>query len=956
MTANEIRSSFLKFFENRGHRVVPSDPVIPHDDPTLLFTNAGMNQFKDVFLGTGKREYVRAADTQKCIRVSGKHNDLEEVGRDTYHHTFFEMLGNWSFGDYYKKEAIEWAWELLTKEWGLDKRRLYATVYETDDEAEQLWKKVTDIDPSHVMRFGKKDNFWEMGETGPCGPCSEIHIDFTNDFSGESLVNAGDPRVMEIWNLVFIQNNRNETGELEPLPAKHVDTGMGFERMCAVLQGKSSNYDTDVFIPIINAIAQSVGKPYSSKLDSQADIAMRVIADHIRMLTFAIADGAIPSNEGRGYVLRRILRRAARFGRNLGIHEPFIYKITQAVVDSMGKAFPEIVEKQEHVQKVIESEEVGFNATLDRGLQIFESVFERIGHSKVFPGEDAFKLYDTYGFPLDLTQLMAEERGLRVDVGEFTELMQEQKKRSKSAKSKWMASVGYGYVSENGNEVESRLRAQKEFEEQLSRRDFVYEEDTVETTVASALGEVLIKLASGEPAPGIFLEKTTFYCESGGQVSDAGYLALIRPDQSKSRIRVVGLSKSGNRTVHLLSPATPQQEIDTLIGSGCPVITNIDIPQRRNIERNHSATHLVHEALRRVLGTHVHQQGSLVAPDHLRFDFPHFGKITPEEIKAIEDMVNEKISYDIPVVTLNDPKDWLTIDEAKRRYPNVKMFFGEKYGEKVRIVEIDPNFSVELCGGTHVKSTRDIGLFKIISESSIASGVRRIEARSGEGIQLYIDEQLQKAKNIDDQLTRLIEEKETLERELNKYAPKAKTSTARPSLGAIRITNNQPETLSRIESVLKEHHTVVEQVGNDVADLKKELAKWKTKEAASGIDDLVARSVAVNGLKVVSSRIEASDLDQLKSLGDSLRLKLGSGVGVLASVIDEKVAFVCVVTDDLIKTKNLQAGKIVGEMAKQVGGGGGGKPHLATAGGKDISKLDEALQRTADIVRAMLSG
>ncbi len=458
MTSAEIRQSFLDFFAQRSHRIVPSAPVIPHGDPTLLFTNAGMNQFKDVFLGTGKREYVRAADTQKCIRVSGKHNDLEEVGRDTYHHTFFEMLGNWSFGDYYKKEAIEWAWELLTNVWKLDKKRLYATVYETDNEAEKFWKNVTDIDHSHVLRFGKKDNFWEMGETGPCGPCSEIHIDLTQDFSGGNLVNTGDARVMEIWNLVFIQNNRNDKGELEPLPAKHVDTGMGFERVCAVLQGKNSNYDTDVFMPIISRIAETVGKPYGGQLESPSDIAMRVIADHIRMLTFSITDGAIPGNDGRGYVLRRILRRAARFGRNLGMREPFIYKITSAVVDSMGKVFPEIVDKQTHVEKVIKGEEEGFNTTLDRGLKSSSicqhstvgfdrthidvaydvkddvatyhdkqrrriarisrmNIEKQTGKILTIRGEDAFKLYDTYGFPLDLTQLMADERGVKVDVG-----------------------------------------------------------------------------------------------------------------------------------------------------------------------------------------------------------------------------------------------------------------------------------------------------------------------------------------------------------------------------------------------------------------------------------------------------------------------------------------------------------------------------------------------------------
>ncbi|HEX9006152.1 MAG TPA: alanine--tRNA ligase, partial [Bacteroidota bacterium] len=447
MKSRDIRAGFLRFFAERGHRIVPSAPVIPHGDPTLMFTNAGMNQFKDVFLGTGTRDYVRAADTQKCIRASGKHNDLDDVGRDTYHHTFFEMLGNWSFGDYYKREAIGWAWELLTGLWGLDKARLYATVYETDDEAAGLWKTATDIEPAHILRFGKKDNFWEMGDTGPCGPCSEIHIDLTDDGSGARLVNQGDPRVMEIWNLVFIQNNRTKEGTLEPLPARHVDTGMGFERITAVLQGKRSNYDTDIFTPILERIEQVTGRPYAGDADQ---VAMRVIADHIRMLTFAIADGAIPGNDGRGHVLRRILRRAARFGRTLEMHEPFLYRITGAVVESMGDVFPEIRENQPHIEQIIRGEEESFNTTLDRGLEIFASVLERMGHSTVFPGEDAFMLYDTYGFPIDLIELLARERGLTVDNATYNELLEEQKGRARAA-SKMEAEEVAGILNKLGD-------------------------------------------------------------------------------------------------------------------------------------------------------------------------------------------------------------------------------------------------------------------------------------------------------------------------------------------------------------------------------------------------------------------------------------------------------------------------------------------------------------------------
>jgi alanyl-tRNA synthetase len=934
MTSSQVRQSFLDFFEQRGHRIVPSSPVIPHGDPTLLFTNAGMNQFKDVFLGTGQRDYLRAADTQKCIRVSGKHNDLEEVGRDTYHHTFFEMLGNWSFGDYYKKEAIEWAWELLTKEWGLEKKRLYATVFEMDDEAAGLWKKVTDIHPTHIRKFGKKDNFWEMGETGPCGPCSEIHIDLTSDLSGRHLVNAGDPRVMEIWNLVFIQNNRNEKGELENLPAKHVDTGAGFERICAVLQGKSSNYDTDVFMPIIHGIEGATNKKYSGTSfqsvihnplrkesfgQSEIDVAMRVIADHIRMLTFSITDGAIPGNEGRGYVLRRILRRAARFGRNFGMREPFIYKITAAVVDSMGKAFPEIVEKQSHVERVIKSEEDSFNATLDRGLEIFETVVERIGHSKVFPGEDAFKLCDTFGFPLDLTQLMADERGLKVDVSSFTELMEEQRDRSRR-----------GTFHSSSQQTEWAGTASIAVSEGSKSKFIGYDTLEAQTVVLGAKGNLVV------------LDASPFYAESGGQIGDTG---VLKAGSHTFTVRDTKKSEQGN----ILFLEQPMNGFE-----GMHVDAIVDKPRRINIQRNHSATHLVHEALRRVLGAHVHQQGSLVAPDHLRFDFPHFGKITPEEIRAIEQIVNEKIADNISVFTEVD----MPIEKAKK-IPNVKMFFGEKYGDIVRVVFIDESYSVEFCGGTHVKNTKDIGLFKIISESSIASGVRRIEAVTGEGIQQYIDEQLDKAKHLDDQLAKFIEEKEMLELELQKYGDdchlRPRSLAGDGHLGSISLPSSQSEAIRSVEAGLIQREQTLEQLTKQTLDLKKELSKHKVSGASSAIETLVKNASALNGFKVVSSKIEAATMDELKSIGDTLRSKLGSGVGILASIIEDKVALVCVVTDDLIKTKNLQAGKIVGEMAKQVGGGGGGKAHLATAGGKDVAKLHDALGKTVEIVKSFVT-
>ncbi len=964
MTSTEIRNNFLKFFEERGHKIVPSAPVIPYDDPTLLFTNAGMNQFKDVFLGTGKRDYVRSVDSQKCIRVSGKHNDLEEVGRDTYHHTFFEMLGNWSFGDYYKKEAIGWAWELLTKVWGLEKKRLYATVYETDDEAEQLWKNVTDIDPSHVLRFGKKDNFWEMGETGPCGPCSEIHIDLTPDYSGGNLVNVGDPRVMEIWNLVFIQYDRDASGKLTPLPAKHVDTGMGFERICAVLQKKKSNYDTDVFTPIINHIAKLAGKGYQGTLDGQTDIAMRVIADHVRMLSFSIADGGIPSNEGRGYVMRRILRRAARFGRNLDMHEPFIYKVVEAVVKSMGNQYSEIKEKQLHIERMIKGEEESFNATLDIGLSEFEiivadtienhlyekkfnkkgvlhssmrggnlkvwidgsemnaveidlgdNIMNQIGERLAIRGEDVFKLYDTFGFPTDLTEMMARDRGLTVDLNRFNELMEGQRERARDAgKSKSIPQILVFMNKDLSHEA----------------IEFVgYEQLESEAEITSVGENFLI------------LNRTPFYAESGGQVGDIGYVTT-----QKGSLRILDTIKKNDIIAH---------QYEGSVGKvGWFVRAKVDVPRRHNIERNHTATHLMHEALRRVIGTHSHQQGSLVAPDHLRFDFNHFEKITLDQLKAIEDIVNEKIAEDIKVYALNDPKEWLTIDEAKKKYPNVKMFFGDKYGDKVRIVEIDPKFSVELCGGTHVKNTKDIGLFKIIAESSIASGIRRIEAVSGEGFGNYIWQQLKKVGEMDEQIAKLIDEKEELEKQLGVY--KKIEPTPRSSLGKVSVSTESltMKTLEEVEQANRQRDEVIEFVTKSTNDLKKELSKYRVKEASSNIEDIIAKGVALNGFKVVSAKIDVGNAEELKAIGDTLRSKISSGVGVLGAVVDDKVALVCVVTDDLIKEKKLQAGKIVGEIAKRVGGGGGGRPHLATAGGKDVEKLDEALNATISIIKKLL--
>ncbi len=838
MTSRELRQSFLDFFAARGHRIVPSAPVIPHGDPTLLFTNAGMNQFKDVFLGIGKRDYTRCADTQKCIRVSGKHNDLEEVGYDTYHHTFFEMLGNWSFGDYYKKEAIGWSWELLTKVWNLPPERLHTTVYRTDDEAYNIWREYLPAERVHY--FDEKDNFWEMGATGPCGPCSEIHFDRTPDLSGGPLVNAGTPEVIEIWNNVFIQYNRREDGTLEELAAKHVDTGMGFERICAVVQKKNSNYDTDVFAPVLEEIERISGRKYSPELTNSDGIAMRVMADHIRALSFAIADGALPGNEGRGYVLRRILRRAARYARNLGMREPSLYKLVAVLVQNMGDVFPEIERQQSLIERVIKAEEESFLQTLERGLERFEDISERLAQDEknVVSGAEAFFLYDTCGFPLDLTELIAKERGLKVDSDKFTRLMNEQRERSRQAR--------------------------KTFSQEAELPVIEAETQFIGWDKLTADAKVLYVKDNN-----VILDKSPFYVEMGGQQADTGVITLGGNVYTVNDVR-----KSGSAIVHFCD-----SDVEPLLGDTAAAA--VDAGRRWAIQRNHSATHILHEALRRVLGTHTQQAGSLVAPDHLRFDFSHFQKVTHEELAEIEAIVNEKIRERIPVITLDLPAD-----EA-RKIPGVKMFFGDKYGDRVRVVIIDEKFSAEFCGGTHVGNSSDIGLLKITSESSIASGVRRIEAVTSAGVERYIAD---------------LHEVALRERETQAYL---------------------------LEKIKR---------------LEKDLAEYNVEKIAGSFTQWVADAPIVGGAKFVARQIEAVDGEQLKSLGDRLRNALGkSGVGILATVSEGKAQLVCVVTDDV--TGKYQAGRIVGALAKELGGGGGGNPHLATAGGKDISKLAEVLSQ-----------
>lgn len=862
MTSQEIRRQFLDFFRNKQHTIVPSAPVVPFDDPTLLFTNAGMNQFKDVFLATGSRSYSRAADTQKCIRVSGKHNDLEEVGHDTYHHTFFEMLGNWSFGDYYKKEAIAWAWELLTEVWKLPKDRLFATVYKDDDEAFELWKSETDIKPSHILRFAEKDNFWEMGETGPCGPCSEIHINLSDNPDDGSLVNAGSPLCMEIWNLVFIQYNRDADGSLHELPAKHVDTGMGFERVTAVLQKKNSNYDTDVFMPLINAVAVKSGVKYEKEEDQ---IPMRVIADHIRTLSFAVADGAVPGNEGRGYVLRRILRRASRYGRKLGMKEPFLYTLVDTLSDTMGDVFPEIISRKEHVKRIIKAEEESFNRTLDIGISLFEEIAAKVkaDGSNTVSGADAFKLYDTYGFPVDLTRVMSAEQKLSVDEKGFESLMQEQKERAREASKGKFASVSANLTGLDGFKLADETNTEFTGYESLNS--------------SSVIKGVKIDGDTGY----IILDKTPFYVEAGGQIDDTGTLQV-----AEYTLEVVDVAKIDGKTIHAVN-----NESGALLEPGVELTAKVNRNHRYDIMRNHSATHFMHSALRKILGTHVQQAGSYVGPDRLRFDFSHFSKVGHSELSDIEAMVNEYLMQNIPLQHHRN----VPFDEAKKM--GALMFFGDKYGEYVNVVQFG-DYSIEFCGGTHVANSSEIGLFKIISESSISSGVRRIEAITGLGIEKWIQTQLQKEHELESKIHELTDARKKLEKEIN--------------------------------------------------DLK-------LKEKLNLIPEIIAKPESLGAVNIYTGKIPGATVDDLKFFGDALRDKMKDGVGVLVSVYEDKVGIVCVVSDSLIKEKKLMAGKIVGEAAKIAGGAGGGKPTMATAGGKDTAKADDILKGVKNIVSSFLN-
>lgn len=874
--ANTIRQQFIDFFVGKNHQFIKSAPVVPQDDPTLLFTNAGMNQFKAIFLGENPRGLTRAVNSQKCMRVSGKHNDLEEVGRDHYHHTLFEMLGNWSFGDYYKKEAIRWAWEFLTDVVKLPKDRLFVTVYKTDDEAMQLWEQETDIAPSRIMRFAEKENFWEMGDTGPCGPCSEIHFDMGDEATREQTfadpvlgVNGQNDRYREIWNLVFIQYNRKKDGSLEELPLKHVDTGMGFERLVTVLQGVHSNYETDLFMPIIRELERLSGKTYSSDV---AGTPFRVIADHIRALAFSITDGAFPSNEGRGYVLRRLLRRAYRFGRELGFSEPFLYKLVPTLVVMMGEAFPEIGERQDYLQEVIRAEEQRFGQTLEQGLERFNTMVSasRAKGSDELAGADVFQLYDTYGFPMDLTRLMAQEQGLRVDEKSFEALMLEQRERAREATRK--ADTG-GLTADGWIELapaEGTL--------------FVgYEHSTVQARAYrfKPLSETNYL---------VLLDKTPFYAESGGQLGDSGVLQTA----SGKQLVVEDTFKWNDSTVHKVSSDSTLTNADF----AQPLTALVNSQQRDATRRNHSATHLLQSALREVLGEHVQQSGSRVDANGLRFDFTHFKAVSAEELLQVQALVNQWILANLPVSTAVE-----SLEQA--RAAGATALFGEKYGDSVRVVSMG-TISKELCGGTHVSTTAQIGSLHIISECSTSAGVRRIEAITGE------------------QVTARLVHTEQLLGQL---------------CGVLKV--NQEKVVERVEEVMK-----------SVRELELKLAELSAGKAASVVAQLLDEARAGAGdLHFVVKNLGTMDKESFESLtnalSDELRRQGQEPLAFMAgAVVQGKALFAAGATDSAVAGYGVHSGELVRAAAKIAGGGGGGSPVRAQAGGKDPAKLEEALEQS----------
>ncbi|HTN70055.1 MAG TPA: alanine--tRNA ligase [Methylomirabilota bacterium] len=874
MTGNEIRKSFLDFFVKRGHTVVRSSSLVPDKDPTLLFTNAGMVQFKNVFLGKERLSYRRAVSAQKCLRISGKHNDLEAVGRDTYHHTFFEMLGNWSFGDYYKAEAIEWAWELLTKEWGLPKNKLWATVYLDDNEAERLWAKISGLPAERIRRFGEKENFWEMGETGPCGPCSEIHLDRgpeACDMKGEPghecRVNGDCARYIELWNLVFIQYNRKENLELEELPSKHVDTGMGLERITAVLQGVLSNYDIDYMRDLTATVEKLTGKKYGT--DPVADISFRVIDDHARAVSFLIADGVMPSNEGRGYVLRRLLRRAARHGRLIGLEKSFLYQVASTVAGVMGDAYPELRTEEQRIREVIRGEEERFGETLEKGLVLLEEASTNLKKQKekILSGDIAFRLYDTYGFPLDLTEDILRGEGMTVDQAGFDKLMGEQRTRGREAR-----------------EV-TAMAAQIQVDQ--ATKFMGYERLEAESTVVALYsgGQGKPEVAEGAEVD-LITAATPFYGESGGQVGDRGVIETLRGDL----LEVLDAQHpTPQLTVHKGRVKKGRFQV------GDKVRLAVDPQHRRRTMANHSATHILHAVLREQLGPHVRQAGSLVTPDRLRFDFNHTGAISEEKLATIEATVNERVRRDANVTVEES-----SYDDAIRK--GALAFFGDKYGDRVRVVKIG-DFSTELCGGTHIHRSGEIGIFKLPFEGGVAAGVRRVEAFTGEGALDLIKGYEQKLKEIGD-----------------------------------LVRANPDDAVDKVRKLLERQK-----------ELEKEIEKLRGQFEKDQIPELLAKKQSVNGTNLLVSHVDGVDAKQLRDIADRLKDKLGSSVIVLASAGEASVNLVASVSQDL--TARYHAGNIIKELARLVGGGGGGRPDFAQAGGKEPAKIDAALKRAEELIR-----
>lgn len=901
LNAKQIRAGFIDFFRGKDHKFIPSSPVVPIGDPTLLFANAGMNQFKEIFLGLAAPACHRAVNSQKCLRVSGKHNDLEEVGHDGYHHTFFEMLGNWSFDDYFKAEAIEWAWQLLTEVWGINPKQLYATVFAgdaadnlpEDKESAILWTKVTQLPADHVLKFGKKDNFWEMGETGPCGPCSEIHIDLgpdccdkKNDPGHKCAVNAGCARYIELWNLVFIQYNRAENGKLSPLQAKYVDTGAGLERVTAVLQNKKSNYDTDLFSPITEQLSSMTGKKFTSQLNNKTDNAFRVILDHIRALTLAITDGATPSNESRGYVIRRILRRASRFGRELGLHEPFLYKLVPAVGVCLGDAFPEILQRTDYVSTVIESEETSFGRTLDRGLEIFNDAAEKAlkSKNKTITGDDAFQLYDTYGFPIDLTQLMAQERGLSVDSAGFNDLMEQQRSRARAA--------------QKGTQL---LVTLADTELPVTEDLHKYKTDRLPCKIVAVLDQGALKTDAElqkDAEVGIVLDKTCFYAEMGGQVGDCGII-----ESDKGKFVVNSTTKIAECVIHR------GRLVEGALAVADKVTATVS-PDRDATKKNHTATHLLQWALRQTLGSSVAQQGSLVCPDYLRFDFTWPKALAPEQISQVETLVREKIAADLPVTC-----SALAREQADKL--GAMALFGEKYGQVVRVVAVGaPDekglhlaISKEFCGGTHVDRTGAIAGFKIIKEESVSAGVRRITALTGRGLAEYLETR----NSIVDQL-------------------------------CLALKVPADAIVEKTTALLAENKKLAKQL--------KSAPRQGAADSLAEAKHLLDNCEKISDVSIIIGRLSPATPEQARAAVDMLKKKAKSAVIVLGLAEGEKATLLSGVTEDLVK--KISASEILKQISPIIEGGGGGRPDMAQAGGKKPEKIDEALAKAAEIIKTKL--